>query len=77
MDDVIGARVALAEKTGTFDTALPALAEEARRRARAKAVMLTVAVAGACFLVVVAMIGKGIVDGAQGYFDAIDTATKE
>ena len=77
VDGSATARVALAERTGTLDKALPALAGEARDRAARRFVVLSLALGLVCFLAVAATIGSAVISGARGYFDAIDAATAE
>ncbi len=77
VDERIAARVALAERTGTLDRALPTLAAEARSRARARFIALFAALGLLCFFAIAAAIGAAAVHSTQSYFDAIDAATKE
>lgn len=77
VDESLGARVALAERTGDLDSALPALARELRERAARRVVALTVAAGLLAFLVVAVGIGRALVAQAQATYDAIDRATVE
>ncbi|MBI1944952.1 MAG: type II secretion system F family protein [Deltaproteobacteria bacterium] len=77
VDDALGARVALAERTGDLDTALPRLAVELKERAARRVVMLTIATGMFAFLVVAVGIARALVVQTQATYDAIDRATAE
>jgi type II secretory pathway component PulF len=73
----LAARVALAERMGTLDKALPLLAKEARGRARARMLALTAVAGLLCFVGVAVAIGTALVGQQQAYFDTIDKASQE
>lgn len=77
VDDARAGRLAIAEKTGTLDKALPALAKESRERAQSRFTALAVVMGLVCFGAVAVGIGASIVRGAGSYLQQIEDATKE
>ena len=77
LDEARAGRIAVAERSGTLDRALPALAKEAHESAQRRFTALAVGAGLVCFLAVAAAVGVVIVSGVHSYIDTIDAATKE
>lgn len=77
VDDARAGRISVAERSGTLDRALPALAQEAHEIARRRFTALAAAGGLACFLAVAAAVGLAMVRGLQSYVDAVEDVTKE
>lgn len=73
IDDARAGRVALAERTGTLDKALPLLATEARDKAQRRFASLVVIIGLVCFGAVAVGVGMAVVSGAQSYFNQVDS----
>lgn len=77
VDDEQAGRVAIAERTGALDRALPQLAQEAGERASRRFAGLAVVFGFCCFFAVAGAIAFAAVSGLHAYVDVIDQAGRE